>query len=171
MTVPPPDDLDALAAHVADRLTAAAETRRGGWRTPVLATTTPDGPSARVVVLRSIEPPARRLELFTDARSAKVSEIGADPRVALTFWDDGAQEQLRVTGRASAVTDPAVVAARWRAIGTTGQALYGGDAARFVVIGLSWTAWDWLWIGGEPHRRARYSWDQAGRRGAAWTAP
>lgn len=174
MTVSPPDDLpddlDTLAAHVANRLKAAAETRQGPWRTPVLATAAPDGPSARVVVLRTIDPAARRLEIFTDARSAKVAEIAAESRVALTFWDADAAEQLRMAGQARSVIDPVLMERRWQAIGPAGRALYGGDAARFVVLEMRWVAWDWLWVGGDPHRRARFCWGPDGAQGAAWTA-
>ncbi|WPZ32809.1 pyridoxamine 5'-phosphate oxidase family protein [Thalassobaculum sp. OXR-137] len=171
MTAAPPDDLEALAAHIAARLTAAAETRRGAWRTPVLATSTPHGPSARVVVVRSVEAARRRLEIYTDARSAKPGEIAADPRVALTFWDDAAAEQLRMTGSAGAVEDAGAVAARWRAIGPSGQALYGGDPERLVVLEMRWDAWDWLWIGAEPHRRARFTWAPDGTHRADWVDP
>lgn len=171
MTVPPPDDLEALAAHIAGRLAAAADTRQGAWRTPMLATNTHEGPSARVVVVRSIDAEERRLEIFTDARSAKVGEIAADPRTALIFWDAEAQEQLRMTGRAQAVADPSQIATRWRAIGPAGQALYEGDAARFAVLEMRWDAWDWLWIGTDPHRRARFAWAPDGSLETSWTDP
>ena len=171
MTTAPPDDLEALAAHIAGRLTAAAETRRGDWRTPVLATLAAVGPSARVVVVRSVEPHRRLLEIFTDSRSAKVGEIAADPRVALTFWDADAAEQLRMTGRAREADDAHTVAARWAAIGPAGQALYHDDPSRFVVLEMRWDAWDWLWIGAEPHRRARFTWAPDGRSEAGWAVP
>jgi general stress protein 26 len=171
MTVPPPDDLDTLADRIVRRLVDAADRRQGAWRTPVLSTLTPDGPTARVIVVRSLDADACALEIFTDARSAKVVEIAADPRVALTFWDPQASEQLRMTGEARAVTDPAEIADRWQAIGATGQALYDGDPGRFVVLEVVWTAWDWLWIGAEPHRRATFTWASEGGRDAAWTAP
>ena len=167
----PPDDLDALAVRIADRLRRAAETRRGAWRTPVLATVSDNGPSARVVVVRAVAAERCRLEIFTDARAAKVAEIAAEPRAALTFWDPEAAEQLRMSGHALAVADPARLAARWQAIGPAGRALYADDPARFVVLDLRWDAWDWLWIGDAPHRRARFTWSADGRREAAWAAP
>ena len=171
MSSPPPDDLGALAVRIAGRLAEAAERRHGAWRTPVLATATPQGPSARVIVLRALNADTRRLELFTDARSAKVGEIAADPRVALTFWDPETSEQLRMAGQAEAVADSERVADRWAAIGPAGHALYDGDTRRFVVLDVVWNRWDWLWIGADPHRRARFVWTPKGRRDAAWIAP
>ncbi|MDF1793287.1 MAG: pyridoxamine 5'-phosphate oxidase family protein [Thalassobaculaceae bacterium] len=176
MTALPPDDLETLAAHIADRLTTASDTRRGAWRTPVLATASANGPRARVVVIRSVDVAARRIEIFTDAGSHKVDEIAADPRVALTFWDPDTGEQLRVAARAYAVADPTLVDARWSDIGSAGQALYGdGPAidrrARFVVLQAVWNAWDWLWIADTPHRRATLTWTDDGRRETSWIDP
>lgn len=175
MTAAPPEDLDALTTHIAERLRGAADSRKGPWRTPVLSTVGAGGPNARVVVIRSIEPAARRIEIFTDSRSAKLAEIAADPRVALTFWDPDAHEQLRIAAVARTVEDTALVDARWEAIGPVGQALYGdGPAAatrgRFVVIEAVWSLWDWLWIGATPHRRARITWERGAPQGR-WIAP
>lgn len=170
MTVPPYDDLDALAAHVGDRLAASVDARAGAWRTPVLTTVGDDGPSARVVVVRSIDLRTRRLEIFTDRRSAKVAEIEAAPTVALAFWDAAAQQQLRMSAVARSSEDRELISARWDAIGPAGHALYDGDPGRFVVIEAVWTAWDWLWIGGTPHRRARFSWLRGVPEGR-WIAP
>ncbi|MEQ8586259.1 MAG: pyridoxamine 5'-phosphate oxidase family protein [Thalassobaculaceae bacterium] len=170
MTAPPCDDLEALAAHVGDRLATAVDTREGPWRTPVLATLGADGPSARVVVARSIDLRPRRLEIFTDRRSAKVGEIEAAPRVSLAFWDPAAQQQLRMAAVARSSEDQELVGARWDAIGPAGHALYDGDRDRFVVIEAVWTEWDWLWIGGTPHRRARFSWLRGIPEGS-WIAP
>lgn len=170
MTVPSSDDLDGLAADVCARLSQAVDGREGPWRTPVLSTAGPDGPNARVVVIRSVDLGNRRLEIFTDRQSAKVSEIGAWPRVALAFWDPAAQQQLRMVAVARASDEPELIAARWQAIGSAGRALYDDDPERFVVIEAVWIEWDWLWIGGTPHRRARFSWI-CGLPEGRWIAP
>jgi len=176
MTPTPPQDLETLAAHITDRLATAAERRQGAWRTPVLTTVAGSGaPSGRTVVIRSVDPGRRRIEVFSDAGAAKVTEIAAEPRVSFTFWDPEAGEQLRIAARAHRVTDGAAVDARWRAIGPRGHALYGTapDEARdrFAVIQAVWHEWDWLWIGGAPHRRARFHWDGDEGPRAVWIAP
>lgn len=177
MTAAPPEDLDALVAHITGRLVDAADSRRGPWRTPVLATVATNGaPAARTVVIRSVDPQARRVEIFTDRRSAKVAEIAADPRAALTFWDETAGEQLRIDASIRQVEDDDLKTARWEAIGPAGRALYGdGPGAPnpelFVVLESVWSAWDWLWIGGTPHRRARFVWSGSEADDAAWIDP
>ena len=76
-----------------------------------------------------------------------------------------------MAGRARAQTDAAILDARWQAIGPTGQILYGGEQSRMLVLEVVWTAWDWLWIGGAPHRRASFTWTPDGLRDATWVAP
>ena len=166
----PAADLETLRSHIADRLVAAARTRRGAWRTPVLSTLDlRGGPSARTIVMRSVDPAARRLEIFTDARSAKIDQVAADPRVTLTFWDPIDAEQLRVDGTATLVADSAVVEARWQSIGPRGHSVYGESGRDvFRVLTVDWTAWDWLWIGDIAHRRARFDWHPNGGVDASW---
>jgi pyridoxine/pyridoxamine 5'-phosphate oxidase len=55
----------------------------------------------RSTILRDCDPDAGTVAFATDARSAKVAEIGAQPWVALTFWDDGTGVQVRLQGRAT----------------------------------------------------------------------
>jgi pyridoxine/pyridoxamine 5'-phosphate oxidase len=177
MTTMAPDDLAVLEHHVVERLSQAVMSRRGAWRTPVLATIATDGaPTARTVVIRRLDPEARLMEIFTDARSAKIAQIAAEPRVALTFWDPDAAEQLRVVGRAHRVEDASLVDARWEAIGPRGQEIYAESSAgtgrdRLMVLHVVWQEWDWLWIGDITHRRARLHWTAEGTVQAAWIDP
>jgi hypothetical protein len=76
-----------------------------------------------------------------------------------------------MTGGIDPVTTPAMISTRWQAIGPAGRALYEDDPARFVVLQMRWNVWDWLWIGGEPHRRARLVWAPDGRLQADWITP
>jgi pyridoxine/pyridoxamine 5'-phosphate oxidase len=83
MTTPEPDA--ALAATW--RSLVEATTRRTAWTLRALATVDGTGaPSVRSIILRDCDPDAGTVAFATDARSAKVAEIGAQPRVALTFW-------------------------------------------------------------------------------------
>ena len=67
-----------------------------------LATATPDGfPSARIVLLKSVD--ERGFTFFTDYRSTKAAQIDANPRVALAFWWEPLERQVRVLGTGSRV--------------------------------------------------------------------
>ena len=106
--------LDAALDAAWTQLSEGVRNRRHGFHTPTLATLAPDGqPQARVMVLRRAEP-ARRVALFhCDVRSPKASEVRADPRAALLFYDFKNKTQVRATARAEVLTDDPDVEAAW----------------------------------------------------------
>jgi pyridoxamine 5'-phosphate oxidase len=68
-----------------------------------LATSTPDGaPSARTVLLKSIEPEG--FVFFTNYESRKGKELGANPRAALVFHWPEVHRQVNVTGDVARVS-------------------------------------------------------------------
>lgn len=88
--------------------------RRHGFHVPVIATAGLDGaPSARSVVLRRVLPERCEICCHTDARSAKVSEIAREPRVAWTFYDAGRKLQVRVQAVASVEREGARADEAW----------------------------------------------------------
>jgi hypothetical protein len=168
------------AAMLWARLGHAVRTRNDPWRWPLLATVALDGaPSARVVVLRGVDPAAGLLWLHSDSRAAKVGEIRAEPRVALTFHDQGdgqrAPLQLRLTGEAVCEHDPALLDAAWVRVPTPSRSNYGGahapgtplpdgagegaaaagDRRHFAMLRVQARRMDLLLLGA-PHRRAHY---------------
>ncbi|WP_034648729.1 pyridoxal 5'-phosphate synthase [Cellulomonas sp. HZM] len=89
-----PDDPMELFAHwFSDALDAVPEARAA-----TLSTTGAGGPTARVLILRSVGPEG--FAFATDARSAKVADLASDPRAALSFWWQPLVRQVRVTGTA-----------------------------------------------------------------------
>lgn len=118
MTATPSDDPGAGAAASVWRGLVDATTRRTGWTLATLATAGTDGaPHARSVILRACDPATGTVGFATDARSAKVRDLAADPRVELVVWDEGTGVQARLGGRAAVVTDPAERRRRWDALG------------------------------------------------------
>lgn len=68
-----------------------------------IATVAADGkPSARIVLLKGVD--ADGFVFYTNYEGRKGCEIEADPRVALTFWWDPMERQVRVEGEAERVT-------------------------------------------------------------------
>ena len=68
-----------------------------------VASVGPEGPSARIVLLRRFD--ERGFCFFTNYQSRKGRELQADPRVAAVFYWDPLRRQVRVTGRAEKTTD------------------------------------------------------------------
>ncbi|MEL6316327.1 MAG: pyridoxamine 5'-phosphate oxidase family protein, partial [Pseudomonadota bacterium] len=106
-----PDDLEAFRAAFWVGMRRAAADPKAPSRFCALATVAEDGGAeARTVVLRAADPAAAAVEAFTDARTPKLREIAAEPRVTLLYWDPRARLQGRVRGRARAETGPAAAA-------------------------------------------------------------
>lgn len=84
-----------------------AEAAEAGQREPnavALGTVAPDGrPTVRMVLLKGLD--GRGLSFFTNLESPKSRDIRADPRVALTFWWERLERQVRVEGRCAPVDD------------------------------------------------------------------
>lgn len=84
-------------ARLCQWLHAGATTPTHAYRWPVVSTVSSDGePEGRVVVLRRFDAAARLLVFHTDVRSAKVAELGRNPRCGFTFYDPDDRIQLRL---------------------------------------------------------------------------
>lgn len=179
----------ALASAWALLVRAAADPRHP-CRIVQLATTGRDGaPHLRNVILRGVDPGARVLRLHTDRRSAKITEIAAEPRVALLAWEPRARVQLRLAGRVAVLADGPVWQAAWDAMpigsrldyaqtdppGTPAAAPPGEPShpepeRNFAVILVTIDRLDWLRLARETHRRAGFTWDGDMVRGT-WLVP
>lgn len=183
---------DQLPTRVWQELTRAPHDRHHDWRTPILATQGIDqsGPQARTVVLRHADAPLWTLRVYTDARSAKCSELVAQPLAQLTFWSKRLHWQLRVSALATVDFEGEQVDAAWehvrqspaRAdylsalppghIQTSREPVAEGakDALRghhLAILSFKVSSMDWLALGQDGHRRARLTSDGV----LAWLVP
>lgn len=62
-------------------------------------------PQVRAVLIRGADIDSGTVVFATNAASAKTSELARDSRSALTFFDEEAQLQLRLTGKSEVVVD------------------------------------------------------------------
>jgi pyridoxamine 5'-phosphate oxidase len=111
--------LEHLERDIWDRLHAATVDRDAPWRTPVLATSGDEGPDARTIVVREVDPARRRLLVYSDARAPKVSQARRDARAVLVFWSRVWSWQLRVRCTIEVHTEGDDVAARWARLAGT----------------------------------------------------
>ncbi len=178
------------------RLCAGVGRGADPFHTPVLATIGPDGPSLRTVVLRDADDVARRLACHTDRRSPKIAHVGSDSRASWLFYDRQAKLQLRLMGRLSIHTRDTYADERWDAVTLRGRACYRAVAApgeivptpppagappdsdgalaearsRFAVLACRIDRFEWLFLSGNGHRRARFTWNGESWDGD-WVAP
>jgi len=109
-----PTSVPGLLDDLWSRIQNGLDGRWPPWALPILATNTPEGPRARVLALRSVDPAARRFEFHTDARSRKVREIESDARVSLAFWDPHDAIEARFTGIANMHCRDEIAQAAWK---------------------------------------------------------
>lgn len=187
------DDLSDLSAHIWALFARGVADRRSAFHTPALTTIGADGfPATRTVVLRGADRGALELLCHTDARSAKVGEIAADPRIAVHVYDPGAKTQVRFQGHGHIHRFDALAERQWGRTRDFSRACYrqrqgsglgieaGGafeqdltdDLAygNFAVIRLVIARGEWLYLAAQGHRRAAldFATDPATAR---WLAP
>ena len=109
------NDLAATLKFAWQMMGRGVQDRRSAFHTPVLSTNSADGPQARVLVLRAFDLATRTLTFHTDTRSAKLLELGSDPRVALTFYDAARKAQVRINGTCAVHAGDALSHQRWTA--------------------------------------------------------
>lgn len=120
--LPSPDD---LLADTWRTLVRAVADSRHAFRWPALATIAADGgPDVRTVVLRNASEALRRLELHTDARSAKLAQLAARPQAMLLFHDARRRLQLRVAVQVAHGDDEARRSAAWAMLSPAARRLY-----------------------------------------------
>lgn len=166
----------------------ALQDSRHEWRTPVLASADGDGADARTVVLREVNPEAKALAIYTDARAAKVRQLQARPRCSLVMWSPRLGWQLRLRANVHVHTDGLAVSSRWAGLRMSpaardylsplapgaalevapGESLdhQTADSAatqreHFAVLIASVEAIDWVELHAQGHRRARFTATQA----------
>lgn len=173
----------------AHTLQQALDDRSHAWRTPMLATADEGGaPDLRSVVLRNMftgPSSSITLEIHSHVATRKVSHIRTQPAVAVCFWDQTTQQQLRIQGAARVVTDEETRRTVWQAVPVASQGLYAisgmpgvpigadddpqdlvTDYAAFCVIRIIVTNADFLDLSTRPHTRQQ--WMFSGQTG--WTA-
>lgn len=178
-TLPP------LAEEIFRRLKQAVTDLQNPWRLPVLSTIGPEGPDARVVVLREASDDGSEYVAYSDLRSAKVEQLRRQSGFALVFYDPVDLVQLRIRGLARIVSETGSESCRWLALSQNqrknyqsirapgepvGSANFGeelGDSSgleNFAVIFFHALEIDWLWLARTGHRRAFWV-----RRNGEWS--
>jgi len=168
-----------------DRLIRGVGDRHAAARHPTLATVDSAGaPTQRTVVLRGAVRAEARIEVHTDAASAKVAHLTRDPRVAFHVWDDKANLQLRLTAHAEILVG---TLDQWERLPEAARRVYGGHPLpgspvpeaeafqpspypdRYTVLQCHLDTMELLHLGRDLHRRAVFA--RASGWSGQWIAP
>ncbi len=180
-----PRTLDAVQRQAWLQLARAAVDRGHEWRAMVLATGVGDAADARVVILREVDVPNRRLTFYTDDRAAKLTQLREHPHGTLVLWSRALGWQLRCRVHLQTETSGLAASSRWVGIQLTpaaqdylsprapGMAVDQplppeAEAARehFSVVHAQVLRLDWLALHPEGHRRAVFD-----EHGSRWVQP
>jgi hypothetical protein len=124
------DDLDEVRADIFRRLGRASKDRRSAMHTPVIGTVRADGtPSQRVMVLRAFDPATATLRFHTDARAAKVEELGNGAPISVLAYDAAAKRQFRLSGTGRIETDGETADKAWNDATLFARRCYLADPA------------------------------------------
>jgi len=173
-----------IRQHIWKELGRASQDRHHEWRTPVLATVGTDGSvNARTVVLREVNAQTQTLQIFTDARSSKVQELGQQAHAVFVFWSKRLGWQLRVRADISVQTSGPEVQVLWDRVKQSaaaadylsatapGSALTSAETVsgesvsadsnqhHFARLTAQVSEMDWLELGRAGHRRAKMTQD------------
>jgi len=178
------NSLPATHAHVWSMLHAGTSDTNAPARFVTLATVGPSGAEARVVVLRAADEDAATVTFYSDARTAKVAELTANPNATALIWDPAERFQIRLR---LAVTPRAGTAQEWAALSDGSRQLYGGtpapgtpldtpeahaitpDATQFCILTGTIAEIETLLLGRTIHERALFSRSDAFK--GTWITP
>ncbi len=175
---------DEIRHQIWKELSRATHDRHHAWRTPVLATACPNGSvNARTVILRTVNTTEAQLQIFTDARSPKVTEIADASNAVFVFWSSKLSWQLRMRVTISVLTTGPTVDTLWQRIKQSASArdylslsppgsLLESDSfnsptttettlntSHFAVLTMQVIEMDWLELTSTGHRRAKITTD------------
>lgn len=183
--------LDLILAKVWSGLSIPVGSTPNPFRLMQLATVDIDGqPKVRTVVLRHADESTRSIIFYADKRSAKLAEIRAEPRVAMTCVDPTGKLQLRMEGLAEPVSDVSRLAQHWQQARASTQALFRhgrlpGEAIsspcavyethvegfeNFALVVVHLRKIEWLDLSQNIHQRARFILQDEHWQ-AGWLAP
>lgn len=133
-------------------LDQASREGRHPLRTPVVGTVGSGGRQAelRTVVLRAVDPAARRLTFYTDRRSPKVEQLRQSQRVSWLFYDPGLALQIRATGEAVLHSRDEAAASAWRSLPAEHRKNYGATMPSGTAIEAPGQELPALWMENPP---------------------
>ena len=191
------NDLAATLKFALQMLGRGVHDRRSAFHTPVFSTCSAAGPQARVLVLRAFDVATRIMTFHTDTRSAKLLELDADPRAALTFYDAARKVQVRINGTCTVHAGDALSHQRWSASRPSSLRCFAGappgaisaeptsglpahmegrepEAAElanaephFAVLTVAVQQLEWLHLHTRGQRRAAFTWPGGAEQGQA----
>jgi pyridoxamine 5'-phosphate oxidase len=168
------------------RLGRGVVDRKADARHPMLATAGAGGPEARIVVLRQAVRALSAVSVYTDIRSAKITDLRQETRASLLVWEQKARLQIRLRAHVEILSGQAV-AEQWQRVPSAARNVYGSQPSPgtpmdhpnqllaqanpdvFAVLVCNIKEIETLYLGPDLHQRAKFCADTAWA--GQWLAP
>ncbi len=118
--------LEEILSHVWNMLNHGNMDKQHPYRYPALATYGSEGIQQRTVVLRAVDTAQRTLTTYSDLRTQKVADLSFHPQASWLFYDQQAQEQIRVSSQVAIHHQDKQAMEIWQKIPLKGRADYIG---------------------------------------------
>lgn len=119
------------------RLSVGVGNSDHAYHLPSIATVGTDSyPESRTVVLRHVDAAMRAIHVYADVRSPKVSQVQADPRVTVLFYDPVSRLQVRCRASVKTHIEDDIAHAAWVALPETSKAMYAALAAPSQIVSV-----------------------------------
>lgn len=115
-------------------------------------------PHVRAVIVRDVDAGSGTIFFSTHALSAKVGQLEENPLAAITFYDEVADVQLRVEGRAEVIADEGLRRAAWSSFGDGTRGLFAAPGRPGTPLPPATDAGDEGDEGEESSSYARFAW-------------
>lgn len=140
-------------------LLRAAGPGRDAFGTPVIGTVDPEAGYAglRTVILRKVMPSRRELWFYSDARSEKIGQLQAAPRISCHFYDPARQLQIRGRGLAALHFGDELARQQWEEIGIEGRTNYASVEPPARPAAESTRGLPDFWSEGMPLEQTEYA--------------
>nr|MBC7614191.1 pyridoxamine 5'-phosphate oxidase family protein [Pseudopedobacter sp.] len=187
-------ELNDIIKNCWDELTLAARSSTHPYHFPVLATNHQNEVELRTVVLRAVIQNEESLVFYSDFRSPKINQIQENPQVSWLFYSGESRIQIRIKGLAKIHHQDEISHQYWKLLKSRNKRDYatilspsstinnnkevdyikdGNDEQlfdHFVGVTTEVTEIDWLRIGSDSNKRARFLKEKSGFMGE-WLVP
>jgi pyridoxamine 5'-phosphate oxidase len=188
-------ELNDILKNCWDELTIAAQSSTHPYHFPVLGSNHQNEAELRTVVLRDVIQKEERLIFYSDFRSPKIIQIQANSHVSWLFYSAASRIQIRIKGLAKIHHQDEISSHYWKLLKTRNKRDYatilspssiitdinkeveyikdGNDEklfGNFVVVSTEVVEMDWLIIGADSNKRARFLKEKSGFTGE-WLVP
>ena len=144
------NNLDLTLQEIEYLLNRGVKDRKSSFHYTMLCTINNKTPESRTVILRNFNKDKFELNIHSDSRSGKITQIESNNNVSCLFYDDKKKIQIRINGLAKIEKS---YQPSWDKLTPNDEESIEG-LKNFAVIKVIIDSVEWLYLASQGHRRA-----------------